>query len=184
VAVALGAGGLVGVAITALGALVQLGPITGGCALGGLGFLILLVGLVILGTGWLLAASALVAAATNPGPARWPWFAVLGADLLVVLFFSAKWALEGNWWAAVVLTGLRALPLASIAVLLFSALRVQRRRRALIEILVCVLFLALLMPNFVSYGLLGDLTTGLSAPPPPPPTSTSCGAPAASAAVR
>jgi hypothetical protein len=165
--------GVVGVAVSAVWFLVAMGP-PHSCAMGGLGAILLLFGLVVVGGGCLLSAAALAVALTHPGTARWPWYAVLGTDLLLMLYLSVAFVGPGNVAFAAFLTAVRLFPLASIAVFAGASLRVRPRRRTVVEILICLAVLAWLGPQYVGNGLWGDLVTGFTQPVPVASSHSGC----------
>lgn len=167
--------GLTGILVDFFGFLASLGPLTGGCAMAGVGFILMFFALLLV-----LAYTAVAAGLALTGliffwrGSRWGPRLLIPGNLLAMGFFY--WSPVGPgqvaWAAVVVLLG--ALPAIAVALLVW-ALLARGTWQARIAELVLLGALALPLGSAYAYGIETDIGAAFATPPPAVAAAHGCG---------
>jgi hypothetical protein len=159
--------GVVGILVLFVGFVINLGPVSGGCALAGLGFLLLFLALALT-----LIYAAVIGGLTAAGlilfrrGSRWGPGLLIGSNLLTMAYFF--WSPVGPgqvaWAAGVIL--LAAAPALAVVLLVWFLLSQGIRQARIAELIVLGVIAVPLVSAYV-YGISTDVAAALMPVPQP-----------------
>lgn len=182
VVASLSALGLIGILVDFVAFFAIHGPLTGGCAMAGVGAVLMLIALlVVLGYAALAGVLAIAGLIFLWRRSRWGPRCLITANLLSMAFFYWSPVNPGQvgWVAVLLLFG--AAPAVAVVLLVWPLLSKVRARVWIVE-LVVLFVIAFPLVSAYTYGIGADIAAALAPPPPPVAAVHGCGGSTASMA--